>query len=642
MPDFNPNSTNIAGLEWFPTRNLPRALKVGAGIGVTLASTATETPDSLQVWLESAANCIVGVDIYDASSVWAAGDVLGGGDTPVIDFSSTAGWQQSTDGGNTFTAYDGTTAFTDLAKVIPDTYTAIDILTLVAGTGLVMRYLPAGSQQQGHLMFQSGGSYFKITDGTSGNDPSSNRVGWIEVDVTAKAINGASPTIDGWLNVAGNNYGSDDGPSQITPHWARYTYRFFFNPATGTQWYNSDIAQFLSGGTNAFGLNIRGSAGTDFQVAAVNIVFRSLPERRVASGYTTALAGNGYRTATLVDPTDGTTAAWSKSASTDYLFLFYLTTGGAAALSGCDQASLAENPTGQLSGFVGTDQTTYTNTPVPNGPVTQSSWAPTLVLVASFVASVDSMSYLAPFVWRVASSDGVDGEVLAAHATASYGMVSAVIGMFDAAGNAIFPDAPLEIGIYDTSNALQGGTFEVDPGDVPADGRFHLVQGHLSSSASLSSGTAYYIGFTTTSSVPWSVCYNTTSFTFGNGTLLGTAGGGATFNGATDLTSDILANALTVPPPLTSLTVAIDNFVPTGGLLTVYYAELTWDASSLGGDFGYYEVQRSADSGTTWYTIATVGTEVEAGFDDVEAPRNVESQWRVRVVRSDGAASDWA
>lgn len=648
MPIYNPNSTDIAGLEWFPTRRLPRSLRIGTGIGVTLTAGASQSVDSLSAWLESAASAAVGVDIYDASSVWAPGDVVGGIDIPAVDVGSTAGWEQSTDGGATFVTYQngGTHGYDFVSKAIPDSYSPSDILAIVTLDGTMLRYLPTGSQAQGHLTWQGSGTYVKVTDNSSGNDPSSSRVGWIEVNVAAKAQNGASPTVDGWLNVNGNNYGSADGPRRITSHWARYTYHFYWNPATGTQWYNADIAQFLSGGLNSFGLNIKGKVGTDFRIGAVNIVWRSLPERRVATGYSPGTAGAGFQSFPLLAPADGSTVAWSKAASTSYLALFFLTgSGGQVGLSGVDQASLADNPTGTLGGWIGADQATYPNTPIPNRAAVSSSWAPSVLSIVSAAPSVDSQPYVATGVMRVASTDGKDGQQLTTHASAVYGQATFAVAMIDAAGNPIAPDGPLVAQIFTVSgDTPEGGTISVDPSEVPSDGRFHLVTRHFSSSPTLASGTAYYLGFSTTSTVPWSVGYASTVDPAADSVVI--AGSVATFNGVDDPTSTLLSSVGTVPPALTGLTASVQLFtpsviapgVPASG---ISYVLIEWDASSLGAAFGAYECDRSDDGGSTWQTIARITSEANNSFEDAESLRGVVTNYRIRVVRADGATSDY-
>jgi hypothetical protein len=62
--------------------------------------------------------------------------------------------------------------------------------------------------------------------------------------------------------------------------------------------------------------------------------------------------------------------------------------------------------------------------------------------------------------------------------------------------------------------------------------------------------------------------------------------------------------------------------------------------TSLGARFGRYEIERSrADQ--PWQRIAELTSEARSVFDDLEGGWGVESLYRLRVMRSDGAVSLW-
>ncbi len=94
----------------------------------------------------------------------------------------------------------------------------------------------------------------------------------------------------------------------------------------------------------------------------------------------------------------------------------------------------------------------------------------------------------------------------------------------------------------------------------------------------------------------------------------------------------------TIPDPVTNLAATVAGI---DGCLD--NAVIEWDPVSPDacGGFLHYEVQRSDDAGTTWQTIALLGDPTAPTFDDYESTRNTEVKWRVRVVRWDGAPSDW-
>ena len=74
----------------------------------------------------------------------------------------------------------------------------------------------------------------------------------------------------------------------------------------------------------------------------------------------------------------------------------------------------------------------------------------------------------------------------------------------------------------------------------------------------------------------------------------------------------------------------------------IQYAEATWTPTSLAGDFARYEIQRSEDGGATWDTLAKITSEAVFLYRDYESTRGRAARYRIRVVRTDGAASGWS
>lgn len=640
MTNFNPNSTATSGLEWLATRELPRPLQSGKGIGASMTSTATETIPTLSAYLFPTGAALVGVDLYDATDVTAT--VFGGSALPGHDFAHGNDWWTTGDGGSTFQAYpSGDTGHTFVNMSCHEGMSSTDIQSTVTASGQWIRFLPSGADDHSRVMFSTGSppTWKKVTDGTNGNDPTSDRVGWIEVVVAAKSQNGASQTIDGVLQISGTQYASAEGPTLISGSWQRYVFHYWVNPATGRQWYNSGITTFYSSGVNGFGVQVVGKSPTNTYIAAVNLVFRALPEKRKAIGYT-SVSAQGWADFTLLSPTDGSTASWAKASGHTYLAAFYLPSGGVCTLNGLDQASLVDQPDGALTGWAGADQPMTTNTEVPSAAATASTWAASVYLTRNDAAiSVDGQPYVVAATINVAAGDGTDGQDMPAHATATYGLINLAIRL---TGNV--PTADLTVGIHATSGgALVGGTGTIHPADVPNDGLYHLVQVRLSSGAALASGTAYEIRFSTTSPSPgtWPVAYIDTLSTAAAAIGLG---GNAYLDGTTAPTITALTSAGTVPTAPGSLTVTVGNKTlspsPPGGPAILHYAAVDWASTALGGNFGQYELQRSDDN-TTWATIAIITTESASNFSDVECLRNAIQYYRVRVVRKDGAASDW-
>jgi len=76
--------------------------------------------------------------------------------------------------------------------------------------------------------------------------------------------------------------------------------------------------------------------------------------------------------------------------------------------------------------------------------------------------------------------------------------------------------------------------------------------------------------------------------------------------------------------------------------VAIAYIECNWTATSLGGSFECYELQRS-ESLAPWKTVACITTESITRFRDYEFVRpSAIVAYRVRVIRADGAASAWS
>jgi hypothetical protein len=73
--------------------------------------------------------------------------------------------------------------------------------------------------------------------------------------------------------------------------------------------------------------------------------------------------------------------------------------------------------------------------------------------------------------------------------------------------------------------------------------------------------------------------------------------------------------------------------------------KLVWPATSLGLSFSHYEVQRREPGvSSDWWPIGRLIVENPAGgagFIDYEIKKNVSTEYRVRVVRTDGGFSAW-
>lgn len=259
----------------------------------------------------------------------------------------------------------------------------------------------------------------------------------------------------------------------------------------------------------------------------------------------------------------------------------------------------------------------------------------------------DSQPYVTLTSAAVYTGQDAEGEFSDAAAVA-YGVVQAMVRYSGT------PTADLLVKVKRRSDNTQfGGTYTITKALVDAatalgaDGWASLT-GFLSSTGTLAAATQYYVEFSssTDSSNPWYVLAlnaadNAETLTFGGIT------DAATINGAEDTTYDLVATLSTVPTAPAGLASSLlwQSIDPGGAggcaVTSIAYVHLAWTATALGVSFLRYEVQRTEDGGSTWNDVGLINTEATVTFDDYECARGVNVQHRIRVVRIDGAASDW-
>lgn len=202
--------------------------------------------------------------------------------------------------------------------------------------------------------------------------------------------------------------------------------------------------------------------------------------------------------------------------------------------------------------------------------------------------------------------------------------------------------------LADTAIATSKGTAAYAPGTMDV----YDVTVTMDAAATLASATDYTIdaGAGVDYATGWFLLWVdstsghalTGNQTYGGSTDAAAVGGGVTTAGADfQLT---LGSVPTAPASITlaAVTVALpDNGSPLCNPGTMTKARVTWAATALGASFSRYEVQRSADGGATWEDAAYVTAEATLTFDDRMVARGVAHTYRVRVLRTDGAFSDW-
>ncbi len=651
--DFNPSNPDTSGIEWMPTRRLPKPLSNVQYIGAKVTSTAAETVASVRAFLAGSSAVPVGLDIYDAADVLPAGGEFGALQIPTVDHADSGLWEEYDPSGTgaAWIPYEDAMApnghnFVD--EIVHDHISGaeIDLATLNK-----IKYAPSVGHLSGKVTWQTDTTYYWAVDGTSGLSVGSNpRIGRIQVAVVARNAGGKTGTLDGWLTLAGTPFGSDSGPVSITTGGPFLVYRFTWNwnPVTGLPWLSSDLAKFQSGGDYAFGVNVTGPVGCDIVIGAVSLIERLLPEKRLAIGTVTLTpSANGlYHTFAMLKPSDGTSQNWAKANATDYLYLFHMNKpGGTVSLIGVDDDGIAG---GGLGGWQGATQFA-TPTLFPSGAPVLTTWVPAMFHMTSAPAlGADRQPYPIATTQPVYTGVGNVRQGMAAHSgapltsPAAYGNIRVLL-----ARPTVTPTQPLVIGIHAVSGGgLIGGVATINPADVVYNASgFALVTARFASNASLATATAYYFDFSssTPSTAPWQVCYAETDYTAttdGTSVAAGTIAGAATLAGTVNSLADILINAQTAPTPPGSFTATLAyrtlSPAPPGGPTRIGYAALDWANTSLGSAFGYYEVQRGG------FPIAYITDESKSFFNDFEGRRATALTYQVRVVRADGAPSDFA
>lgn len=134
----------------------------------------------------------------------------------------------------------------------------------------------------------------------------------------------------------------------------------------------------------------------------------------------------------------------------------------------------------------------------------------------------------------------------------------------------------------------------------------------------------------------------------GNLTYGGATDAAAYGNGPTTPQADLIMTFGSIPTAPAGLAATVgsltvpDNGDPICNPGALQYARVTWTASSLGASFRRYDVERLAAGSTSWEPVVTIAAEASSAVSDYEISRGIAYTYRVRVVRTDDAYSDWS
>lgn len=460
----------------------------------------------------------------------------------------------------------------------------------------------------------------------------------VELRVYGGSSIGGSIILNLGLDIAGTRY-----RQQLTVN-GYASAAWYYNPNQNREWRIADIQTFdstdelcIQAGSSAFGTYAR------VHQAFLRVYY--CDENRLAVGtlndLASALTASAWNAATLTTPTAGT---WTKDSSGRHLYLLRrLNSTGQIDIPTLAATAVAPS----ASGFSPTLDPTYGYATV------MGSATPTLYgLIQRTTApaeSVDSQPYVAQVSALVFTGQDAEGEFSSA-AVASYGQYRFLVKHGGA------PTANLSVKLKRRSDDVQfGTTVTVTQAQIDAETAINGWVDYTVSAGTfgtLAAATQYYIEFSSTAVGTGTDYWVILALDTGN------QGNGATFGGTTDRALvnaseadryDLVATVASIPTTLSGFTVVsaqqtLDADAVGCGVVSLGYLQLDWTSSALASDFGYYEVQRSQDGGSTWDTIALISdAESNSDYQDYETLRNLSAQYRVRVARhSDGAVSAWS
>lgn len=644
---FNPNRPNIAGMEWYGTSVHTNPATGAAAAGVTLQpATVTETIDAVDTVILAAGGTTspyVVCDVYPFASVVPTQTLALA--KPLSNVSSGADWQQ--EAANTFFPYD-----VNAHNYVDDIVSNADPLATGSGDALIYTGVNTDMSRSSEIMFYPSNAAFWDGDtGASGATVSGKRCCWVDVVAIVNNETPAGVGVFGQLRVGSTTVQSDLQIAPPNSSYIRMTFSFPLYPfyAPPQPWNQSVIASILSGG-GAFGLAVNRKASSgNFVVTALMLQMHVTTETRLATGFATCSPTNDqWAGFTMLSPVNYSTAAWSKVSGSSYTILFAPVNGTVITLPWIDSAALAGHGADGVTGSAVAGVALGTGlVPIANGGgVLYVVGQRPLLLGHLGAGSLDSNGYA----WAQTVIGGAGHQQgISVESAQAYGTIQVVVGATSNGMGGVLQNAPLNVYLKRTSdNAILIGPLAINPGDVPADGLFHVVS-LRGTPTTLTNNQPVYIECDSTSTVGWQLPVLSTitpgiSSADSNAALASTTtAGGTTDKGDATNWLDFPWNIVVSPAAPSGLAATVGTYTqpvpPPGGPTTIHYAAITWSATSLSGSFGYYELQRQ--DGSVWSTIALITAEANPHFYDNECLRGVAESYRLRVLSNLGGLSDW-
>jgi hypothetical protein len=649
---YNPNSPAALGLEWCPVHEVAQAM-TSAVTPYAARFTSTSNNTINQAWMYAPGSTIQGtpetyqLDIY-RSGVFPSPTVTTLKFVPTGDGGNLGSWWWN---GSTI---GNTNLYTHLNNPVQ---TPVAILNGTADDDFI--YNPGGQAYAAQFWFNG------INAACFGK-----HIVKIRTEARVQPLSAFNDrqamTVVPYLIFSGIcYYGTEQTFVDRQPGGHVCSQEWAVNPSQQRGWIPNDMAAFENSGLNAAGWLVRPSNATTIYAAiySVNMQVDHLGnDVRDAIAWitpatqTAGIAGWFPMPLWQLSGNTWVQTGWQKQLGVDYLLMFRRHTANPGGLQLAVQA---------LSGFDnnrtpnGWARANVTLLPDPIVPAASSivddgrSWAPVIGFVDAGTGNTtaDSQPY-AVLEQDSAISTGVDFRQYfttpASLPVTAFGLLRVTLGQTSTGASITFRVR------RSSDNVQLGSTVTITPQDfldddaTPHQTAFALYKtltARLATPATLATSTTYYLQVQSSASVvaPWRVESARTvqpgGATPNNANLVTYSGtNGLVISGVSHPEADASLVLLTVPAAPATMTAA--SRTP-GSVPCARYQKLNWSATSLGGTFAYYELQRNDRPVGVWQTISRVVVESLTEFHDWEASYGYSVSWRVRVARTDGAISDW-
>lgn len=621
---WNPNAPGALGLEWFPTvgdiQGTEHNLSTDGPLALRLRSKATETIDT--VTLRQKPDSLATSGYLSLLEVYPSGSEVPGG-------AATSTFQPDADG--------AAGAWVNQAASGANLFQSIDDLALNT-----IDYIEQPSTSVSVYRFQINSAAFSLAS----------RVERVTLRIWAACSQvGNTRQLTVGVRSGGVNYQALLGSLTLTSTIQEFDVSLGeIEPGGQFPWTPTDIRNFDTA-TLEFFVSGAATSKNRPRIYMVSVDVATCTETRTAVGISAA-TGSKPLDASHIMRTPAGVDNWAKVNATDYTLVFRdpeatmtflgstIATWHASVLGGIEQRPPIPGLYGVRVKTSGGNRLTSIDTTVRNSRI------PSIILATTAPAvSNDSQPYV--YLNRVTVGTGQTAEQeITPGATTNYLVHRFLASPNDASAG------PLVVKIKRRSDNVQFGatvTITADDALALADNGLglRLISLVMASAAALVNGTQYYIEFSmaTVDTYGW-VVVELDAFGSGAGASFGGLTDVATYAASEDASTDLVAQLLSQPAAPSGVGgVVVRQSLPGNGLFCTAddfdVVRISWTATALGASFSYYEIQRSDDGRVTWFTVAQPTPEATVSFDDLEAKRNVLSEYRIRVVRIDGAFSAW-